>query len=213
MITPLPAKRKKECKKAPSVIICLASTHTALVSSPGLAVLHLSTQPNLRLNHRAAPTLAQCNRGCSLGRLISTTCTWPWWATAISAVTGMQTGEVAVAERAPLSPLPSRLFGKEKPHKATESRLARWSCRGSRLDVAHGHRRRSQDLFGESQAAKFAREINVDPEISILALVSFSGTSRRLAWSHVARRLFDGSFWLDQTVLSVNNAMPRAGRP
>ena len=124
------------------VIICLASTHTALVSSPGLAVLHLSTQPNLRLNHRAAPTLAQCNRGCSLGRLISTTCTWPWWATAISAVTGMQTGEVAVAERAPLSPLPSRLFGKEKPHKATESRLARWSCRGSRLDVAHGHRRR-----------------------------------------------------------------------
>ena len=32
-----------------------------------------------------------------------------------------------------------------------------------------------------------------------------------LLGSHVARRLFDGSFWLDQTVLSVNNAMPRAG--
>ena len=28
-----------------------------------------------------------------------------------------------------------------------------------------------------------------------------------------SRRLFDGSFWLDQTVLSVNNTMPRAGRP
>ena len=59
---------------------------------------------------------------------------------------------------------------------------------------------------------KQAREINVNPEISILALVSFPGTSRRLG-SHVARRLFDGSFWLDQTVLSVNNTMPRAGRP
>ena len=51
---------------------------------------------------------------------------------------------------------------------------------------------------------KQAREINVNPEISILALVSFPGTSRRLG-SHVARRLFDGSFWLDQTVLSVSN--------
>ena len=43
-----------------------------------------------------------------------------------------------------------------------------------------------------------------------MALVSIPGTSRRLG-SHVARRLFDGSFWLDQTVLSVNNTMPRAG--
>ena len=58
---------------------------------------------------------------------------------------------------------------------------------------------------------KQAREINVNPEISILALVSFPGTSRRLG-SHVARRLFDGSFWLDQTVLisQQRNAESRA---
>ena len=36
---------------------------------------------------------------------------------------------------------------------------------------------------------KQAREINVNPEISIWALVSIPGTSRRLG-SHVARRLF-----------------------
>ena len=45
-----------------------------------------------------------------------------------------------------------------------------------------------------------------------MALVSFSGTSRRLAWVSCTRRLFDGSFWLDQTVLisQQRNAESRA---
>ena len=46
-----------------------------------------------------------------------------------------------------------------------------------------------------------------------MALVSFSGTSRRLAWvSCSSTRLFDGSFWLDQTVLisQQRNAESRA---
>ena len=79
--------------------------------------------------------------------------------------------------------------------------------------ASHGHRR--SICLASLKQRKQAREINVNPEISILALVSIPGTSRRLAWVSCSSTALSG--WIRQCYQSTTQCREqgglRAGRP